>query len=188
VSDGRSHLMEFKVNEVFLGEGKSTVNLAQPGSVTATLQASAFLPPEPNPAIRDRPYDQKPYWHIERARIGDSREVEVEILVNGQPVKTTRILADGKIHDITAELPIKRSSWVAARILPSSHTNPIWVMVDHQPVRASRRSAEWCLQGVKTCWKQKEKFIAPRELQEALRAYAHAEATYGRIIEEAKAD
>jgi hypothetical protein len=36
---------------------------------------------------------------------------------------------------------------VACRILPSSHTNPIFVLVGEQPIRAYRRSVEWCLQG-----------------------------------------
>ena len=32
----------------------------------------------PHPEIHNLPADQKPYWHIERARIGDTREVPVE--------------------------------------------------------------------------------------------------------------
>jgi hypothetical protein len=33
--------------------------------------------------IHDRPIDQTPYWHLERARIGNTREVPVELVVNG---------------------------------------------------------------------------------------------------------
>ena len=33
-----------------------------------------------------RPLDQKPYWDIERARIGETRTVPVEVIVNGHPV------------------------------------------------------------------------------------------------------
>ena len=29
------------------------------------------------------PLDQKPYWDVERARIGQSRKVKVEVIVNG---------------------------------------------------------------------------------------------------------
>jgi len=47
---------------------------------------------------------------------------------------------------------IPHSSWVAVRILPSVHTNPIWVEVAGKPVRASRKSAEWCLKAVDVCW------------------------------------
>jgi hypothetical protein len=75
---------------------------------------------------------------------------------------------------------------VAARILPSSHTNPVWVTVADRPVRASRRSAEWCLRGVNDCWDQKEKFIDQDELDDARKAYAHARNTYQHIIDESE--
>jgi len=44
---------------------------------------------------------------------------------------------------------------VAVRILPSSHTNPIWIEVAGKPMRPSRRSAQWCLKAVDKCWLQK---------------------------------
>ena len=87
----------------------------------------------------------------------------VELIVNGYPVARQTMVADGPLRDLTFEVPIERSSWVAVRILPSSHTNPIWVLVGGKPVRASRRSAEWCLKGVDQCWSQKERFIAAAE-------------------------
>ncbi len=184
VGDGRSHLMEFVVGPVAVGEKGSAFNLDAPGKVTATVKAAAFLPEAPLPGLRDRPYDQKPYWHVERARLGDSRDVQVELVVNGRPVAQSRLRADGKQQDLAFEVIIERSSWVAARILPTSHTNPVWVTVGQKPVRASRRSAEWCLQGTETCWKQKEKFINAREMEDARKAYAHARATYARILTE----
>ena len=88
----------------------------------------------------------------------------VELIVNGFPVAKQTLVADGALRDLTFEVPVARSSWVALRILPSSHTNPIWVLVGGRPVRASRRSAEWCLKGVDQCWSQKEQFIAAAEL------------------------
>ena len=72
--------------------------------------------------------------------------------------------ADGTLRDLQFSVPIERSSWVALRILPSSHTNPIWVLVDGKPVRASRKSVEWCLKGVEQCWSQKERFFTEPEL------------------------
>ena len=33
-------------------------------------------------------------------------------------------MSDGQVRDLEFEVPIARSGWVAARILPSSHTNP----------------------------------------------------------------
>ena len=85
-------------------------------------------------------------------------------------------------------MPIARSSWLALRILPSSHTNPIWVLVGGQPVRASRRSAEWCLKGVDQCWSQKEQFIAAAELDQAKADYEHARQTYRRLLAECDID
>jgi hypothetical protein len=36
--------------------------------------------------------------------------------------------------------------------LPATdHTNPIFVVVGGQPIRASRKSAEWCLKAVDQC-------------------------------------
>ena len=63
-----------------------------------------------------------------------------------------QVVADGSIKEYSFEVTIDRSSWVAARVMPSSHTNPIFVIVDQQPIRAYRRSIEWCLEGVDTCW------------------------------------
>ena len=125
--------------------------------------------------------------HIERAREGESRNVEVEIIVNGRPAARKQLLADGRMKELKFPLLLKESSWVAARILPSSHTNPIWVTVDGKPVRASRRSAEWCLRGVNDCWNQKKKFIGEDEMEDAENAYAHARSTYRRILAESPA-
>ena len=83
---------------------------------------------------------------------------------------------------------IERSSWLAMRILPSSHTNPIWVLVAGKPVRASRRSAEWCLKGVEQCWSQKERFIKREELEQAKADYEHARRTYQRLITESEVE
>ncbi|MDP7108144.1 MAG: CehA/McbA family metallohydrolase, partial [Roseibacillus sp.] len=186
VGDGRSHLIGFQVNDTEMGVGDSSVRLDGPGKVTARVRAAAFLPEKPYPGIRDLPYDNKPYWHIERSRLGDTRDVTVEILVNGKAAAKRTLHADGSLKDLAFEVPIERSSWVAARILPSSHTNPVWVTVADRPVRASRRSAEWCLRGVNDCWSQKEKFIDKDELDDARKAYDHARNSYKRIIAESE--
>ena len=85
-------------------------------------------------------------------------------------------------------MPIKKSSWVALRVLPSSHTNPIFVLVGGKPVRASRKSAEWCLKAVDQCWAQKEKAIRPAEREEAKKAYEVARQAYRKILSEAVSD
>jgi hypothetical protein len=112
--------------------------------------------------------------------------VPVELIVNGYPVAKEEIVADGTIRTVEFEAKISRSSWVALRILPSSHTNPIFVMVGDKPIRASERSARWCLEGVDKCWSQKERFIKADELADAKSAYEHARQTYQRLVEECK--
>ncbi len=188
VSDGRSHLLDFKVGDVAMGEKQSELSLTHPGSVKVTARVAARLNEKPDPAMPHRPLDQKPYWDIERARIGDSREVALEVIVNGYPVSRRNVVADGQLRDVTFDIPIERSSWVALRILPSSHSNPVFVLVDEQPIRASRRSAQWCLSGVDQCRSQKEKLIAPAELEDARAAYEHARKAYRKILAECKAE
>ncbi len=184
VSDGKSHLMDFKVNDVAMGEKGSELNLSQPGAVEVTAKVAARLAEQPNPALGNLDYAKQPYWDIERARIGDTREVPVEVIVNGYPVAKKNIVADGKLQNVSFDVKIDRSSWVALRILPSSHTNPIFVLVDGKPIRASRRSAEWCLKGVEQCWSQKQKFIKPAEMEDARAAYGHARAAYQKLLAE----
>jgi hypothetical protein len=114
--------------------------------------------------------------------------VPVEVIVNSLPVARQEIEADGTMRDLSFDVDIARSSWVAVRILPSSHTNPVFVVVDDKPIRASRRSADWCLKGVDRCWSQKQKFIAAAEMEDAKAAYEHARVAYRQILGECEAD
>jgi len=184
VSDGRSHLFDFKVNTATMGENESELTLVQAGMVHVTARVAALLDEKPKPEIRKRPYTDKPYWDIERARLRETRQVPVELIVNGYPVARQSIEADGSLRDLSFETRIDKSSWMALRILPSSHTNPIFVLVDGKPIRASRRSAQWCLDGVERCWQQKERFIKPDELADAKQAYEHARETYRNLVAE----
>ncbi len=188
VGDGRSHLMEFRVNGLGVGEQDSVLRLAGAGTVRVTARVAALLDEKPNPGLRDRPYEKQPYWHVERTRVGDTREVPVEVVINGSPVARRTIAADGAARDIAFDVPIERSSWVALRILPSSHTNPVFVSVGDKPIRASRRGAEWCLKGVDQCWSQKQRHIDADEMEDARTAYAHAREVYRRILAECEAD
>jgi hypothetical protein len=86
------------------------------------------------------------------------------------------------------EVPIADGSWVAARVIPAAHTNPVLVVVDGKPIRASRRSAEWALKGVEQCWSQNSPLIAPAEIREAQKAYDHAREVYQQLIRESKQD
>ena len=112
----------------------------------------------------------------------------MEVIVNGYPVAKQTIIADGKLQEIGFDLKIDRSSWVALRILPSSHTNPIFVLIGDKPIRASKRSAEWCLKGVEQCWSQKEKLIKASEQEAAKLAYNHARAAYQKLLAESETD
>src|SRR5436190_1136073 len=111
VSDGKSHLMEFKVNDVKMGENGSELRLTAPGKIKLTAQVAARLNEQPNPDLQHRAYDQKPFWDVERARIGSTRTVPVEAIVNGKPVGRTEIEADGSMREISFEVPIEQSSW-----------------------------------------------------------------------------
>jgi hypothetical protein len=187
VGDGHSHLLEFKVNNAAVGENNSEVAISDPQTVHATVKVAALLD-EQYPGPKHWFPNQKPYWHLERARIGETREVPVELIVNGYPVTKKNIVADGTMQDLSFDVKIERSSWVAARILASSHTNPIWVMVGGKPYSPSRRSLEWCLKGVDRCWSQKKKVIKANEMEDAEKAYDHARETYKALLAKAEFD
>ena len=188
VSDGKSHLMDFRVNGLSVGTSGSELKLSEPQTVKVTVKVSARLDQKPNEALRALRYDKQPYWDIERARIGDTREVPVELVVNGKPVARKNILADGSVNDVAFDARIERSSWVAIRILPTSHTNPIFVPVGGKPIRASRKSADWCLKAVDQCWSQKSGKISAKERMDAEKAYEHARQVYRRILAESDAN
>src|SRR5207253_7537183 len=108
VSDGKSHLMDFSIDGTEVGTKKSEVKLTKPGKVKVQAKVAALLEAKPTEAtekIRKARIDQKPYWDIERARIGDSRKVPVEVVVNGVAVDKKEIDADGTLQDVTFEVP-----------------------------------------------------------------------------------
>ncbi|MFT5492767.1 MAG: hypothetical protein ACI8V5_003149 [Limisphaerales bacterium] len=194
--DGMSHILDLKVGDVAMGEpgsgGKiSQLDLAKPGKVKVAFDAAALLAPKPTEAterVRKSRLDEKPYWHIERCRVGNSRKVPVEIIVNGKAVAHREIVADGKTRPMSFDIDIKQSSWVAVRILPSVHTNPVFIEVGEQPIRASRRSADWCIKAVDTCWNAKQGRIRENERVEAKLAYGRAKSIYEKIKAECVAE
>jgi hypothetical protein len=149
------------------------------------VKAAAMLGEKPDEFIRGRRLNEKPYWHIERARHAQTRQVRVEALINGHVAATKLLLADGHAEQISFELSVQKSCWVALRIYPSSHTNPIWVSVNNKPVR-ERKSIQWCLDGVEQCWKQKQPLIAEKEQADAVAAYEYARKTYRQRLVEAQ--
>ncbi len=192
-SDGLSHLVDFTVDGLGVGEkgdgGRASVLATAAGEpLKITVTAAALLEEKPNENIRRRPLDQKPYWHVERARIGNTRKVPVELVVNGEAVARQEIEADGTPRDLTFDYTPERSSWVALRILPSSHTNPVFVEVDGKPIRASKRSAKWCLDAVDVCWNAKKGRIRGSEREDAAAAFEVARKAYAQILEESHDD
>jgi hypothetical protein len=193
VSDGSAHLYDFTANGLGVGEkgkdGRASVLAAKTGeTVNIKLRAAAMMSEKPDNSIRRRGLEQKPYWHIERARVGDTRRVPVELIVNGESVERKEIAADGDINDVTFSFTPKQSSWVAVRIFATAHTNPIFVEVDNKPIRASRKSAQWCLAAVDVCWKAKQNIFRDSEREAAAAAYEVARQAYRKIISESTTD
>lgn len=191
--DGLAHLPNFQVGGLGVGEkgtgGKASVLAAKKGEkLKITSQAAALLGETPNEAIRGKSLSDKPYWHVERARVANSRKVPVELIVNGQSVATQEIEADGKLTDIEFDYTPERSSWVALRIFPAAHTNPVFVEVDGKPIRASKKSANWCADAVDVCWKAKVGRIRKDEQPAAEAAYKVARETYQKIAAESHDD
>jgi hypothetical protein len=191
--DGLSHLVDFTVNGLGVGEkgagGRPSALASSSGKpLEVRVRAAALLAESPREDIRKKSLDQKPYWHIERARIENSRKVPVELIVNGHSVEKKELVADGHIEDVTFNYTPDRSSWVAVRIFPSCHTNPVFVELDSKPIRASKKSAQWCLDAVDVCWKQKVKQTRASEQPAAAEAYKVAREAYAKILSESQAD
>lgn len=191
--DGLSHLIDFEVNGLGVGQpgadGRASVLAVKSGeALKVRTKAAALLAETPQEDIRSRPLDQKPYWHVERARIGNTRRVPVELIVNGQSVETKEIEADGKTNDLEFNFTPTQSSWVALRVLPSSHTNPVFVEVEGQPIRASRKSAQWCLDAVDVCWQKKLPATRENEREAAKAAYDAAREAYRKILTQCQTD
>ena len=155
--------------------------------VSIKAKVAAYLSPqqyEAGATIAKSPLSSPPYWHPERARLGSTRNVPVELIVNGIPVDTIEITADGRLQDISFSYTVKNSSWLALRIFPSVHTNPVFIIVNKKPI-AVKKSANWCRQSVDKCWEEKQKSIRDEEKPAAEAAYNKARQVYDKISKEA---
>lgn len=193
-SDGLTHLFNFEINGLGVGEsgdgGRCSVLAAKAGQkLQIKCKAAGLLLKEPETDdILTRNLSEKPYWHIERARVKGTRQIPVELIVNGVAVERRMIDADGHAEDVQFDYTPERSSWIAIRVFPAAHTNPIFVEVDGKPIRASKRSAQWCLDAVDRCWKTKSPAIHKDELADARDAYDHARTVYRKILAESYDD
>ena len=95
----------------------------------------------------------------------------MEVIVNGRVAASQKMPADGKSHELRFEIPIQHSSWIAVRQFPQLHTNPVNVIIDEKPIRASRASGLWCAESVRLLWKNRNRFIAESERPAAREAY-----------------
>jgi hypothetical protein len=192
VSDGYAHALRFTVNGTAPGDA---VRLDADGTVVVTARV-AFAPETPEsvaygtrvPEGGRRLIGDTVTLHgarSERLVPGGTRLVEV--VVNGRPVASREVPADGREHDLEFRVPIGQSSWVALRQFPQLHTNPVDVTVAGRPIRISRQSARWCEEVIRQLWRVKEQRIAPAERGAAERAFQAVIEEYRRRGAEAPA-
>ena len=144
--DGLSHLIDFTVERPGrrrAGRRRPAERAGREGRQAAEGQASTprrCWPTSRATTSASTPLDQKPYWHVERARIGDTPQgagrADRQRPV-GRNAGDRRPTAS--VQDLTFDYTPEQSSWVALRIFPSSHTNPVFVEVDGKPIRASKQ-------------------------------------------------
>ncbi|MCB1275322.1 CehA/McbA family metallohydrolase [Prosthecobacter sp.] len=190
VSDGYAHALNFEVEGQRSG---GEVKLAQPGRVKVSVKI-AFSSETPLeiayggavPVAGARLTGDTVHYHDTTGAnpyAGGKRKVE--LIVNGRPVATREVIADDQVHDLTFNVDIPHSSWVAVRQFPQLHTNPVNVIVAGKPIRASKQSAQWCAACIEQLWRVRKRNIAPAEREEAKRTFDKAIAIYRRIAAEA---
>lgn len=191
VSDGFAHAVQFEVDGVSPGTGD--VHLDGPGNVTVDFTVG-FAPQTPKAVAHGTLLNSDG-----RREVGDTRVLHaprndewveggerlVEIVVNGEVAETRRV-EPGKLNEITLEVPVRQSSWIALRQFPQLHTNPVNVIVGGKPIRASKASAEWCAQSVELLWHNRSRLISDDERDEARAAYDRAIEIYRERGAEAK--
>ncbi len=193
VSDGFAYALRFRVNDVAPGFGD--VRLDSPGEVEVMAEV-AFSPESPalvahglvTPPGGKRWTGDTVTLHGPRSReilSGGTRTIE--IVMNGQSVATRQVPADGRTHEVRLQVRVERSSWVALRQFPQLHTNPINVLVDNRPVRASRDSARWCIETIEQLWRGRSKSIREEERASARNEYDRAISAFRQIADETPA-
>jgi hypothetical protein len=170
VSDGYAHALEFKVGDTAPGFGDVKLDAAGKVKVGAKVAFAKDVALGTAPGV--------PEWTAP----GDTRKLE--LVVNGKVVQTKDIPADDKEHDVSWEVQIDKSSWVAIRHFPQMHTNPVNVIVGGKPIRASKSSAQWCIGTIEQLWKVRGQGIKEDERAEAEKTFKKAIEMYKKIAEE----
>jgi len=193
VSDGYAHALDFRVSGV--APGLDDIALESPETVAVAAKV-AFAPETPE-AVAHGTLDAP----VARREVGDTRvlhaprsegtvaggEREVELVMNGRVVAKRTVPADGQVHELSFEVPVERSGWIALRQFPQLHTNPVRVIVGGAPIRASRRSAQWCAESVELLWDNRSRMIREEERAAADAGYRRAVERYRQIAAEAPA-
>ena len=176
VSDGYAHALEFKVKDVAPGFGDVKLDAAGQGEGHGEGRFRARTWRSAPPPVRRR-------RGATRARSNSSS--------TGRWSASKDVPADDKVHDLTFDVKIDKSSWVALRHFPQMHTNPVNVIVGGKPIRASRESAKWCVGVIEQLWKVRgQKGSGPRisdaERPEAEKTFQKAMEMYRKIAAEAE--
>jgi hypothetical protein len=165
VSDGRTHLMDFAARvpdatkSCECGVDESELAIARGETVAFTVDAAALREgPEP---------------------------LRAELVVNGFPVAEQPLIADGSLQKLAFRHRFEASGWAAVRVFPGGHTNPIFVLVDGEPI-LDVRSAAWCLRCVERCREAKMPTYREQERATAEADYDHAEAFFRGLIDPAQ--
>jgi hypothetical protein len=194
VSDGYAHVLQFTVDGKHIGE---KLNLAKGGTVQVKAKV-AFSADN----ARGEPRSNDPVVHLS-GQVPQGKTRLVEIVVNGRVAASKEVPADNKEHDLAFDIKVERSSWIALRHFPQLHTNPVMVLVDGQPIRASRKSALWCIGTIEQLWRERgdplkmplssidkqfapknHTVIAAREIQEVHRTFQRIIEIYRKIAAE----
>jgi hypothetical protein len=169
VSDGYAHALEFTVDGKAPGYEDVNLEKARPVTVKAKVCFAA----------------ETPLGTSNGGALPADKKRRVELVVNGEAVASDEVPADDKVHELSFSAPIERSSWVALRHFPQMHTNPVNVLVGGKPIRASRRSALWCLGTIEQLWRVRGPGIAAHEREEARKTFERAKEHYRKIAAEA---
>jgi hypothetical protein len=167
VSDGYGHALQFTVNGKTPG---SEAALDAAGAVQVRTKVSFSA----EPLLGTAPGGVVPK--------GPTRLVEV--IVNGQVAASQEVPADDKEHDLAFDFRLERSSWVAVRHFTTMHTNPVNVIVAGKPIRASRKSALWCIGVIEQLWRVRGQGIGEQERDEAKKTFDWAIEQYRKIAAE----
>jgi hypothetical protein len=184
VSDGFAHALKFTVNQVAPGPDAVRLHESQDVQIEATV---AFAPQVPKavahgvvtPAAGRRAVGDTVLIHGERSEQWEEGGTRlVELVVNGRAVAAEEVSADGRTHELSWSIPLEQSSWIAVRHFPQLHTNPVTVLINDQPVRASRASAQWCIDTIELLWENRNNRIAEHEREEAKATFDRALTTF----------